>query len=170
MTGIDVILIAVFLFGYCATSLYGYHMFQLNSYKAGVHMRWFLKEKEDFSPSPHGIGVFIGFMLVSIFLKGFTDSIPSFIGLLYGSLCFMSWRKYWDQKTKKPLIYTTRVIRMFATHAIIIVPILVLLLPITETDYYRQLLFLVLLVFFAPLTVILVNFINSPVEWAIRRS
>jgi len=55
---------------------------------------------------------------------------------------------------------------MFVTHSIIIALILFLILPITD---FRQIIFLVLLVLFAPLTVLLVNFINSPIEKAIGK-
>ena len=165
MTGIDIILLAVFLLGHCVASLYTYRMLQLNAYKTGVYVRWFIQEtkKELSSTSRKELLIYFVAGIMSSLL-GISDFWFWFFAL--GLLCVCIVWYSWIEKDKKPLMYTTRVIRMFATHSIIIALILFLMLPITN---HHQILFLFLLVFFTPLTVILVNFINYPIEKAIEK-
>ena len=165
MTGIDIILLAVFLLGYCVASLHGYHMFQLNSYKTGIHIRWLIQEieqgiKENSSRAFNVLTIGI--------LGGVLLGIPRFWHWFFCLNLFCAcivWDS-WGRKTPKNLMYTSRVKRMFATHSIIIALILFLMLPITG---HRQIMLLLLLVIFASLIVILVNFINFPIEKAIGK-
>ena len=159
-----ILLSALFLAGSLFCSMYRQlQMLQQNSYFASRYLKWvygnFMLDITFLS---------FGYCLVSIFYLGqkylfcFLISLAVFvIRLLLALNC--------KKKSIKKLVYTGRVKRLLATSLII----LGLLVTVMETvsGIYSQAAFIILgiLAFFSPLFVLIVLFINSPIEALISR-
>ena len=152
----DFILSVIFrltaIFGFVLAFVYYMHMFQLNSYKASVQMKW-LREN------------FIGGYLVRT-VPALVSLVASFfgtVGLIIGIIANISFFiRNLPVKAKKPLVFTARVKRMTATFLILAVAI------ITAAAYFTGMLFVYSAILFLPCFIImLANFLNKPVEKAV---
>jgi len=184
-----ILLILPFLACYCVMVLHDYRMFQLNSYKAGVYVRWlqnnFIK---DYVSRRFVLTIFSGCLAGFFagrlerrpdlyfdlwrFIHNFFDiwdfildiSDPRSLGFIFALWCITLLFHNWPQEAEKTLVHTPRVIRMFVTHSVILTLLLAWSLSM---NFSHQLLFLFLIFLLTPLFVLLVNFINYPIEKAI---
>jgi UDP-N-acetylmuramoyl-tripeptide--D-alanyl-D-alanine ligase len=151
------ILAAAFACGYAVTSLHDYHMFQLNSYKPGVHLRWLGR---NFARYLYHHAAALPVLLISFF----TPSAP----VLIAQILLYAIQFYWNmpRKAKKPLVFTNRVKRMLATNAVVTAAMLVLSF---SAGYEWQALAQALWLLSSPFVMLLSNALNSPVERSINR-
>lgn len=153
-----------FLFAFIMCSLRQMHMFQLNSYSGVKHMRWMRK---NFS---YEITNLLSAILFIMLIVNWPYSIFNIIYIL--ALIAFGFINIPKKKAKKPLVFTTRVIRMFITE-IIIVALVVIIACILSNGLFGSLmiLFPMFAVIYAliPFIIILANFINSPIEAMVRQ-
>ena len=128
-------LIFLYLLLYCAAALYNYHMFQLTSYKARTYLRGFTRNFKKY-------------------YLGTDNKSPLYYILRVINL--------WPQKAKKPLVHTPRMIRMFVTHTVILA--LAVLWLFSTKNIFLMIPFALLFALLIPVFVLLVNFLNSPLE------
>lgn len=111
------IILAVISYRYAF--VYNLHMFQLNGYKNGEHMRWIRKHIR--RQWILVAAVVIGVMTI-LLPGGITDGIC----LLWFLLCIAVYQALCGMSQKKPLVYTARVKRLTATVIILDAALLVL--------------------------------------------
>ena len=118
-TGMEIFLIAPFLVCYCMKVRHDYHMFQLNSYKTIVYARWLLHNYIKNGKILRGIAVFF-ISIYSVYVGGqiAVNELRAW-GIALILWCASVKTYYWPQETEKPLAYTPRLLRMFATHSVI---------------------------------------------------
>ncbi len=130
------------------------HFFQLNSYKAGTQFPWL---KNNFGKLiPNVIVLVLGVLAL---LGNIAVYIIATLGaaiLLLSNL---------PRKAKKPLKYTTRVIRMIVTSSVIFFAVMVVAFTLTDSLFFTVACVLTAVI---PLLVMLSNLINAPVEAAVR--
>lgn len=156
-----VIWFGTYLPGAVCFELYIMHMFQQNSYKPREYWEW-LQVKDN-------IGRLLGKMLYALIL------LPLLViggrGCLTAA-CLMNLMTLLvnkPRKAKKPLVYTARVKRMLTTTGILfIIGALCCLIRKEEAVSVCALILSVLFILM-PLFVLLVNFINHPIEQGIDR-
>ncbi|MBP5236500.1 MAG: UDP-N-acetylmuramoyl-tripeptide--D-alanyl-D-alanine ligase [Clostridia bacterium] len=153
------VLIAIaFLAAASSSALYylkNMHMFQLNSYKAVNQFRWLTKNLIRLVPS----AAFLVSFLISIF-------VPAAAGFTLVLLCSLLTAFFnIPGKTKKPLKYTMRVIRMIVTSSILYLLAAVLSVIIEPASFYAVISIMSALV---PLIIIASNYINTPIELGLR--
>ncbi len=153
----EIIWLIVFAAAYGLFLQYLMHMFQLNSYKRDEQTAWMKR-------SPGRLVLCGCIPLVLFFLSLFLAVPAPAAALLWAVTALLNVRR---QKAKKPLVYTARVNRMLATHAIIIVLIMIL----TGLFARRWLLTAACLMYLLlPVMIFVVNTINAPIQKAINRS
>lgn len=141
--------------------IYIVHMFQQNSYKPREYREWM---------QVHGnVGRLLGkslYALLSLPLVAIGN--PGCLIAACG-MNIMTMLVNKPRKAKKPLVYTMRVRRMLITTAIVYV--ICILLSLTARGYRARVCSGVLLVLFLlqPFLILLVNWINRPLEQAIDR-
>ncbi len=136
------------------------HMFQLNSYKAGVQMKWFVKNKKEFVKTT-------GILILTLILSAVLGN-AEFSGIVLAVGLAIALVLNIPAKAKKALVYTKRVIRLLITNAIIMVAelcIIAFALPKPVLQWMAASLFLILV----PFTLLLCNVINKPLESAINQ-
>ncbi len=141
--------------------IYIVHMFQQNSYKPREYREWMKVHSN--------VGRLLGKCLYAVI------SIPLVLAGNVGCLIAayvmnaMTILVNKPRQAKKPIVYTMRVKRMLVTTAILYV--LCILLSLLAGEYWTPVCECVLLVLFImqPFLVLLVNWINRPVEQAIDR-
>ena len=152
------VLIVAFVFAQITASLRQMHMFQLNSYSGVKHFRWMKKNLGEL------VTFFVAAVMMAVVIpvemRSMTRFLVAFCFVMYGLICIPS------KKAKKPLVFTTRVIRMFITEAVltaalILVPTLVL--GAFGTSY------MVAAYVAVPVLVIAANMVNSPIEAGVRQ-
>ncbi|MBE6587571.1 MAG: UDP-N-acetylmuramoyl-tripeptide--D-alanyl-D-alanine ligase [Ruminococcaceae bacterium] len=145
------------------------HMFQLNSYGVGTHMKWMMK---NFSSVIYNIFalIFLGMSLFSDFVRQDSGKhiliLHAIFAAVFAVLIFANRRR---KKAKTPLVFTARVKRMLVTYLILalICIALAFVLPLLGV---KGLSYAVLLGFYAlsPFMLFLANLINAPIEAAVR--
>ncbi|MBE6705841.1 MAG: UDP-N-acetylmuramoyl-tripeptide--D-alanyl-D-alanine ligase [Ruminococcaceae bacterium] len=152
LTVLSIVFRITAILGYVLSMTYYMHMFQLNSYKASVQMKW-LREN------------FIGGYLVRVVpaVISLAASFFGAIGLIIAILANISFFiRNLPVKAKKPLVFTARVKRMIATFLILSVLIIV------PVSYFTGMLFIYSAILLLPCFIILVaNFLNKPIEKAV---
>lgn len=157
--------LATFAFATVASSLAQMHMFQLNSYNGVKHCRWMSKNFG--AVFAHVIALLFAtdaFLPVNEKFKIVVFSIFAAVFAVFG---FMAIPK---KKAKKPLVFTTRVIRMFVTETVLIAGATVgsyFVYKLAEVRFAIALMFLVYALI--PFMILLSNFINSPIEAGVRQ-
>lgn len=138
--------------------LFNMHMFQLNGYRFSTHMGWLKKNLARFS---------VEYIIFALSFTGLINHDPLMgfaAAALFVSLLAQAVENR-NKPQKKPLVYTPRVKRMFAT--LIILSALSFSLSVYFlTTERKNLSFMVTGLFAAlsPLSVILANAINKPIE------
>jgi len=136
------------------------HFFQLNSYKSAEHKVWIGRNKGPLL----WLAILALLHLVALPMSTvFSAIVCTVISLLYAATSKPRSKK----RSKKPLVYTARVIRMLITETLmfaITALIFFLLLPIDLYPIYAAAALLL-----CPHACMLANIINAPVEAAVRR-
>ena len=138
-------------------------MLQQNRYNRGYkYVKWLIKNYKE---------CFINYTLILLIyiLLYFSDTLQSYVGyitiIIYSflSYVFISNRK--KENTKIPLKYTARIKRLIATNSIIHILIaLIITLNYSEEKLVTYYLVLALIAYFNYIIIILINFINRPIE------
>lgn len=150
-----VLAIAAFLVFFVFTLLHSMHMFQLNGYKPATHRRWMGQNPKQWIP-----GIIGGICCLLALLLPPVAALPALTAVF--ALLAVSRR---PRKAKKPLVYTARVKRMLATVAVLV---LVLLLVAFGASKGIVVLLLGALAILSPVVVPVANWLNQPVESAVR--
>ena len=133
------------------------HFFQLNSYKFAEHKGWIRRNVGPLS--------FTAILAVAVALFSL---IPHYIGWILSSLTCIVYalvsRPKSKSATKKPLVRTPRVKRMFTTEAIICLTFAYAWVCVLPQLFWIG---MAILLLFAPYLNLLANIINSPIEKAI---
>ena len=131
------------------------HMFQLNSYSPATHWPWLAKHRTYWLPSV--VVLLVG--LLSLVWSG--ASHAAVVCLLVAVA--VNWPR---PGAKKPLVYTSRVVRMLVTVAVLAVALAVaaVLAPADVRTLVATLSFVL-----CPIWVVLANTVNAPIEAAVRR-
>lgn len=152
--------IIAYVFAACLSARHFIHMFQLNSYKPKVQVKWI------FSHAPTYMTVHLVVLIIAIALS--VISVNSLIPLVLSAILILltALPDIPKGKDKVPLKYTARVKRLILTLAILyIVPIILMwLIPIKIS-----VLIMALWIFLIPWMVLFANLINRPMELAINR-
>ena len=135
------------------------HMYQQNRYHYDSYLKWL---KSNF------VNIFITYDLVFIFftlLMFINYKLSTAIFFVIYLILFFIHKLSFNKESKKPLVYTARVKRMFFTLYLLL--FLSLLLIITNFDYYFVNIYYLLLgcfIYLLYIVILLVNFINKPIE------
>ncbi|MBR5765360.1 MAG: UDP-N-acetylmuramoyl-tripeptide--D-alanyl-D-alanine ligase [Lachnospiraceae bacterium] len=136
------------------------HMFQLNGYKNGEHLRWLKKNIRQqwllILMLVHGVNRLV--------FPAFAHDIMGWINLLLIILVYNAMRRL---NKKKKLVYTARVKRMIATIAA--VSLIALVLSFMFLDLKRISGVLMILVSLQLILNVVANTINHPIEWGVRQ-
>lgn len=146
------------------------HMFQLNSYKPKVQLKWIKDNAKAFFMG-HAFAVIICIAAAAV-LKGFPLSWPvqGLVCLIIAAMLIFSATLNRPRPAKIPLKYTARIKRLIFTLCIIyILPALAIILPLSGSDMVILGAVYIFWVLMAPLAVLLANLLNRPVEQAINR-
>ncbi len=140
------------------------HMFQLNSYKPNVQLKWLKANFSAFIKS--------SVTLVLLLISGIAFTLPfaknfSFAGeiaavILLATSVFLNLPK----KAKKPLVYTNRVKRLLVTCAIVAVLVGILA---GQFDTGIKALIVAASLILVPFILLLCNLINKPIELSINK-
>jgi len=139
-------------FSFAAT--YFVHMFQLNGYHRDGHMRW----HNDVIGS---ICAKLTFAFVAFILMIFGGKVLSFVAAVLNILTLLF---FIPKHAKKPLVYTSRVKRLFTTITIVYI------LLILASDFIPHCRFLpVLGILLVNYIVLVADIVNSPLEKAVKQ-
>ena len=159
MNIIKIIIIVLFFAVHILRTIYTTHMFQLNSYKSKVQLRWFVKNKADYLKKS---ALLIAGLVPAIFVKNITVS-----GICMMVVFLVSIILNIPKKAKKPLVYTKRVVRLLSTD-FILSAVFTAVVSICIKNTQIQFTSLLIFAFLSPLILLLANLINKPVETAIN--
>lgn len=134
------------------------HMFQLNSYKPKVQLKWLWNNKKSFI---YHIILLIASICVCLLLNESIFGIAVFCFILIG---FPLNR---IKKAKKPLVFTNRVKRMLITESIVIA--LITALSIAFADRSINYIIYACVLALSPFMLLLCNTLNQPLEKSINR-
>lgn len=153
-----ILFIITFIIAIATYALYQIHMFQLNGYKPGVQKKWLLTNKRKLITQSAGM------LLLALWILLHMPSGMLAAGIINLLAAYFSSKKSY----KKPLVYTSRVIRLLVTLGILLVG------AVAATIIFRRekaAIALILPAFYIliPFLVLLSNLINHPVEKAIRQ-
>ena len=140
----------VFFAAYVFYLRYLMHMFQLNSYKAAEQNNWMKKNR----------GMILlraAFAAASVIALAAAGSTGVIISAVIWLLAVFSCRP--GTKSKKTLVCTARVNRMFVTHAVLFLAVMTAACILGAGMYAACVLYLVL-----PILILLVNVINMPIQ------
>ena len=159
-------LLTLFLLAYLVCITFGarrmIHIFQLNSYKPKVQLKWLFKNKKL-------IFLRILVSLAIIPMVVFDDMGITAAGILFIILAYTSRKR----KEKKPLVYTKRVLRLIFTLSVLILIPTAIIFTWGYIDYENVKLivscYTVGCYILLPLIILLANAINMPVEKMINR-
>ena len=139
------------------------HMLQQNRYNRGYkYVKWLLKNlKENF--------VNYNLLFVLFILFYFSENLLTYINyiaiLLFIFLIFVFISNKKKETTKIPLKYTARIKRLIATNTLLhILLIIITLLNYSDNNLPLYYFILGLIGYLNPLVIILINFLNRPVE------
>jgi UDP-N-acetylmuramoyl-tripeptide--D-alanyl-D-alanine ligase len=152
-------------FAIVTSSLAQMHMFQLNSYSAVKHVRWMSKNYGMIFT--HVISLLFAADALFPVSEKWQIFVYSLFAVLLAVFGFVSIPK---KKAKKPLVFTTRVIRMFVTETVLVALVGVgsyFVYKATEVRFAIALMFLAYAL--VPFLIIVSNFINAPIEAGVRQ-
>lgn len=139
---------------------YNLHMFQLNGYKNGEHMRWLRKNgRQQWLLLP---GFLLG--ILRLFFHSLVLDVINYIVLF---LIILVYNVFRIQNTKKRLVYTARVKRLVAVSLVVVVFVLVMAVFMSGYGVLAGWFpIFVAMQFFMP---VCVNIVNHPMEQGINR-
>lgn len=135
------------------------HMFQLNSYKPKVQLKW-LRARQN-----NGWLYFLIFAILYFIDSLFLDT-PALTALLCTALLIILAVCSRPKSAKIPLKYTARIKRLIATLAVIYIAVPAVLLAFRSLYFFS---ICTVLASLSPFMVLLANLINRPMELAINR-
>ena len=157
------------------------HMFQLNSYKPKVQLKWLFNNKGAFIKNSLPLmllavwslitpglviekseltnGVEVGFILTPVLLIQAVYVVGLIIALVLNL----------PKKAKKPLVYTNRVKRLLITCALVLIILCCAIVLLVDDMNGAQPLLLMLVLILAPFILLLCNLINKPIELSINK-
>ncbi|MBO5317672.1 MAG: UDP-N-acetylmuramoyl-tripeptide--D-alanyl-D-alanine ligase [Oscillospiraceae bacterium] len=148
--------LAAFLVFFALHLLHCMHMFQLNGYKPATHRRWMQQNPGQWIP-----GTVAGSCCLLALLVPPVAAFPvlaAVFALLAVTQC--------PRKAKKPLVYTARVKRMLVTCAVLVAVLLCLGFLLGSKG--GLVLAIGVIAVLSPLTVLVANWLNSPIEKAVQ--
>lgn len=152
--------IAFFLFAYLLQTIHYVHMFQLNSYKPKVQVKWMAHQAGKMvAKAVPAILAIVVLALVENKVYAYTGAIA----LFFVSMCVNA-----PRSAKKPLVYTKRVKRMLATVTLAVLA-LILVPSLVTKDLTLTLIILSVGLIACPIILLICNYINQPLEKAINR-
>ncbi len=149
----------VFFLFFGFTIVKSMHMFQLNSYKALTHIRWLRKNGRSLIPGLVGATITVGLLISGV------DQVVAILVMTVVYAVLAAIQR--PCKAKKPLVYTKRVIRMLVTIGLTILICTACCVIISDRVMYM--IVAAILTATCPLLVIVANFINKPMEYAINQ-
>lgn len=166
---------------YALRTIHYTHMFQLNSYKPKVQLKWLLNNKGAFmknslplillavwsliapalviEKSEYDNGVEVGFICTPVLLIQAVFVVGLVVALVLNL----------PKKAKKPLVYTNRVKRLLVTCTLVLVLLCCAIVLLVDDMNGVQNLLLMLVLIASPLLLLLCNLINKPIELSINR-
>lgn len=138
------------------TALKSTHIFQLNSYKSKVQLKWIKTNWRRFIPNI--------LALVIAVIGAFTNSVGAYIAF-YAVAILNAIAGRPLKNAKKPLVYTARVKRLLASTAVMVAVLLGLTFLGKDASLFGVCIVLALM----PFAVLAGNAVNAPVEKAIRQ-
>ena len=136
------------------------HFFQLNSYKWAEHKVWLRRNAFDLSI----LGALALISLASLLFGAIGRVI--FLSAVIGAFALLSIPKS-KKKSKKPIVFTPRVIRMLIAEAVIYLVAAAAFCLLAPLELLPVLTFALLLI--APYMCLVVNLTNAPIESSIRK-
>jgi UDP-N-acetylmuramoyl-tripeptide--D-alanyl-D-alanine ligase len=133
------------------------HMFQLNSYRARGHVRWLGQHRTYW--------VLQVVVAITATLTVFWPVGAGVVTLAFLLLAVWANRPR-SHKAKKPLVFTSRVVRMLVTTAVLLAVLVVVCLVVPAT---WQGLIAALPYVLSPVWVLIANWINAPIEAGVRQ-
>ena len=160
ITAISILCAVLTLPAFLYVLRYNLHMFQLNGYKNGEHIHWLKKN------------VSRQYLLILIGILGVLSMcLPSIVTLFLQAACALICMKYYlylkKTNTKKKLVYTARVKRLILTDSILV--ILLLVLTGVFLGVSRIAGAFAILTMLQIIALVIVNWINRPVEGMINQ-
>ena len=143
--------------------LFNMHMFQLNGYRFSTHMGWLRKNLGRYAVEYIAFALSFTGLITNNALMGFSAT-----ALLVAVAAVAVENR--NRPQKKPLVYTPRVKRMFVTTCILIAAAFGGAVYALTTER-KNIAFMILglITALAPLSIVLANAINKPVELAVNR-
>lgn len=135
-------------------SKHAYHMLQLESYKNERYIKWIKNNKT--------IKIRELFLIIPAIIIFFNLKIGLAINIVWTSILILFRNKY---TAKKPLVYTSRIKRMYFTEIILLIIIGVFLNIINPVYMVAT---INLLIIFSYIYILIINIINSPIEKLIQ--
>lgn len=160
ITAISILCAVLTLPAFLYVLRYNLHMFQLNGYKNGEHIHWLKKN------------VSRQYLLILIGISGILSMcLPGIVTLLLQTAAVLICMKYYlylkKTNTKKKLVYTARVKRLILTDSILV--ILLLVLTGVFLGVSRIVGAFAILTTLQIIALVIVNWINRPVEGMINQ-
>lgn len=160
ITAISILCTVLTLPAFLYVLRYNLHMFQLNGYKNGEHIHWLKKN------------VSRQYLLILIGISGILSMcLPGIVTLLLQTAAVLICMKYYlylkKTNTKKKLVYTARVKRLILTDSILV--ILLLVLTGVFLGVSRIAGAFAILTMLQIIALVIVNWINRPVEGMINQ-
>lgn len=157
------------------------HMFQLNSYKPKVQLKWLFNNKSAFIKNSLPLMLLAVWSLITPWLViekseltngvevGFTLTPVLLIQAVYVVGLIIALVLNLPKKAKKPLVYTNRVKRLLITCALVLIILCCAIVLLVDDMNGAQPLLLMLVLILAPFILLLCNLINKPIELSINR-
>ncbi len=153
---LSVFAVSAFVACYVVLALHEVHMFQLNSYKPDVQLKWLRLNRGGY--------LLRRVLVIPVLLLSLAGPLVANLAAVF----LYAAQAYADRprKAKKPLVFTPRVRRMLATHAVLLALVAA---ASPGMGSVGRVLFPALFMFLSPLVGLLADFLNSPLERAINR-
>lgn len=154
---IDILLFCLFIISFMQYLLRNIHMFQLNHYKIAFQISWIKKNTKKIS-----LNSIIYILIIICLLK--YSSVSKLIALI---LYVVNIITNLNKKSKKPLVYTSRVKRLIITALIIIA---IILIPIYNLVGIQSVLItMTIICMLVPVLLFVLNSLNLPINKAINK-
>lgn len=163
------VFLALWLFAEIIYFTYGAHMFQLNSYKTGEHLAWMKKNPS--ASAKHIVSLVFSILFSAFaFLFGANKIIICVIlGVFSLAYLIFAITSLPHKNEKTPLKYTSRIKRLLATYIFVVALFGAVVAFFAARFSIIYLLAVTFIVYAAsPFIIILCNFLNAPVEKAVK--
>ncbi|MDR1730666.1 MAG: UDP-N-acetylmuramoyl-tripeptide--D-alanyl-D-alanine ligase [Synergistaceae bacterium] len=156
---------AAFLFSCCLFTLHALHMFQLNSYKIGIQLRWLAGHRRGW------LGRNVLLLPLLLIFRLNSQIAPGAMFVCFSGQALAQFLYARSHPAKKPLVYTNRVKRLLTTHAVLLSALAFLPPSFANAGGDGAASFLAVwglwlafLHMLTPFFILLANIVNSPLE------